>query len=86
MSRWLIKYYPVNPANNLEVFNLDVLDYEDYCSENYQNMVREKLDDYLDAVSRHGKDKESGYVYWNNSCLKIVEADDIKEALDNFFI
>ena len=82
MSRWLIKYCN---ETNLEVFNLNILDCEDNCLELYRDIVREKYNYYLEAVSRGSKDEGSGYVYYNNSCLKIVEAEDIKEALTNFF-
>lgn len=84
MSKWLIEYYPVHPAQHLEVHNLDVLEYEDYCSKNYQEEVKARLDYFNFAVYRHGF-IGNNMTYYNNSTLGIVEAETVKDALMIFF-
>ncbi len=84
MSKWLIEYYPIAPAHHLEVHNLDVLKYKDYCSKNYQADVKARLDYFDFAVAKHGI-IGSHMIYYDNSILKIIEADTIKDALMIFF-
>ena len=84
MSKWLIEYYPIAPAHHLEVHNLDVLKYEDYCSKNYQADVKARLDYFDSAITKHGI-IGSHITYYNNSILEIIEADTVKDALMIFF-
>lgn len=84
MSRWLIKWYPIEPAEQLTVTNLDVLDCKNYCSKRYQEDVQVELDEYsIGAARSHTKDGE--YVYYNNRTMRIIETDDILDAVNKFF-
>lgn len=90
MSRWLIKYYPVNPAQCLKAFNLDILDVKDYCSMYYQNEVKMEYEEYLEGLMRSfGEyleviEKTNLIIYYNNKTMMITEADDIIGAISNF--
>lgn len=80
MSRWLIKWYPIEPAQHLTVINLDVLDDKDYCSKNYQQDVKYELEELLSA-----RVKTRSYYACNNKWMRIIEVDSMKEAIDIFF-
>ena len=84
MSKWLIQYYPIAPAHHLEVHNLDVLEYKDYCSKNYQEEVKSRLDYFNFAVTKRGV-IDSNMTHYNNSTLGIIEADTVKDAIMIFF-
>ena len=80
MSIWLVKYYPVAPAQELKIYNLDVLNCDDYCSKAYQELVKSELEEYELGLSRDSIDT-FGYVHYNNKNMKIVSAGDIKGVL-----
>ena len=84
MSRWLIKWYPIEPAQQLTVTNLDVLDCKNYCSKRYQENVQLELDEYsIGAARKHIKDGE--YVCYNNRIMRIIETDGVLDAINKFF-
>ena len=84
MNRWLIKWYPIDPAQQLTVTNLDVLNYKDYCSKKYQEIVQLELDEYsFGAARKHIKDGE--YVYYNNRTMRIIKTDSVLDAINKFF-
>lgn len=84
MSRWLIKWYPIEPAEQLTVTNLDVLDCKNYCSKRYLEDVQVELDEYsIGAARRHTKDGE--YVHYNNRTMRIIETDSVLDAVNKFF-
>lgn len=84
MSRWLIKWYPIEPAEQLTVTNLDVLDCKNYCSKRYREDIQVELDEYsIGAARRHTKDGE--YVYYNNRTMRIIETDSVLNAINKFF-
>lgn len=83
MSKWLIKLYPIEPAEQLTVTNLDVLDCKNYCSKRYQEYVQVELDEYSIGARRHNKDGE--YVYYNNRTMRIIETDGVLDAINKFF-
>lgn len=84
MSKWLIKYYPVKPAQSLTVYNLDVLDVPDYCSKYYQEMVHDELIEYKEAIGKHGFSKD-GIIHYNNKSMMLINEDHIRDALKIFF-
>lgn len=84
MSRWLIKYYPIKPAQNLSVWNLDILDCDDYCSPYYSRYVSSELLEYETAITRNGSN-EKGYTHYNNKAMCIIEADKVDIAINQFF-
>lgn len=75
MSRYLIRWYPVKPWDNLKIVNLDALDKNEEAQLAYS--------EYLDAVDRRGLDKY-GKVGFNNSWLSVIEADNAVLASDIF--
>lgn len=88
MSKWLIKYYPVKPAQSLEVYNLDVLDIEDYCSPFYQSIVKSKLEEFKEGCIRHNINKISPnakYINYNDCRIGIVESENVLDAINKFF-
>ena len=84
MSKWLIKYYNITPAQSFTVFNLDVLDYEDYCSKNYKEEVQAEFDEYKLGVDRHGLDS-NGKTAYNNKFMQVIESPTVLDAIDIFF-
>lgn len=82
MSKWLVKYYPVTPAQQLQIYNLDVLDCDNYCSKPYQELVKSELEEYELGLKRNYCD---GWVHYNNKNMKIVKADNIKGVLTDIF-
>lgn len=84
MSRWLIKWYPIEPAEQLTVTNLDVLDCKNYCSKRYQEDVQVELDEYSIGAAR-GHTKDGEYVYYNNKTMRIIETDSVLDAINKFF-
>lgn len=89
MSEWLIELYIDFPAQQLIAWNLDVIDYEIhpsavYPSSVYREFVKSKLSEYKHWIGKLGM-PERGYVCYDSAYHYIVEADDIKEAIDRFF-
>jgi len=82
--RWLIKWYPIAPAQQLTVTNLDVLDCKNYCSKKYQEDVQKELDEYdICAVRKIAKDGE--YMHYNNKTMRIIETVSALDAINKFF-
>lgn len=84
MGKWLIKYYPVEPAQSLLVYNIDVLDIEDYDSKFYQELVRLELKEYRAAIGRNGM-SSSGYTSYNNEMMALISAEKVSDAIQKFF-
>lgn len=82
MSKFLIRYYPIYPAQSIEVFQLDVLDREDYSSKNYQEFVRDILEDYNCALECHPQSIVNGVLFYNNCSWSIEECQDIGTAIE----
>lgn len=82
MSKWLVKYYPISPAQELKIYNLDVLDCDDYCSKQYQDSVRSELEEYNIGLKRTGL--HDGFTHYNNKNMIIIEAGEIKDVLKEF--
>lgn len=85
MAKWLIKWYPIEPAQNLTVYNLDVLEFEDYCSKVYQNEVWDELSEYKLGTRRRGFSINNDCVFYNNKAMLIVESESVKEAIKEFW-
>lgn len=89
---WLIKYYPVEPAQELVVYNLDVLDCDDYCSKSYQEEVEAIKTGYDVARDRYLRNHitPGKMVPWNNCWLMISDkkfvGDAVNEFWDNLYI
>lgn len=81
--RWLIKWYPIAPAQQLTVTNLDVLDCKNYCSKKYQEYVQTELDEYGIGARMNAKDGE--YIHYNNKTMRIIETVSALDAADKFF-
>jgi hypothetical protein len=85
MGRFLIKYYPIQPAQNFEVINLDVLNVKDYCSKNYQEKVKNHYEEYLSALHNKHCVKKGELIAYNNSWYGIFEAVTVEGAISKFF-
>lgn len=82
MRRYLIKYYPVYPYDELMVVDLDVLKDEFSTKsilENRREMVQQLYDIYQFALTR--KHVFKNIVRYNNSNWWIVEAENAIEAV-----
>lgn len=82
--RWFIKWYPIAPAQQLTVTNLDVLDCENYCSKKYQEDVQTELDEYNICAARWNT-KDGEYIYYNNKTMRIIETVSALDAINKFF-
>ena len=78
-----------DPAfKDLEIYNLEVLDVEDYCSPFYQSIVRSKLEEFEEGCRRHNVNKispNSKYINYNNCRIGTVESENVLDAINNFF-
>lgn len=83
MSKYLLKLYPVAPAQHFQVWNLDVLEDHDYCSKTYQEEVRAELNEY--EIGLYTVGIRHGVVSYNNKSMKIVEANFMQKAIEQFF-
>ncbi len=88
MSRYLISYYPVYPVEEVNIYDLDALKFEDGTS---LKGVKKKLKWNLLHTIRDGAHRVGGYVnngifftYNNNSTHFIVTADNVRDALDQW--
>lgn len=84
MQKWLIKWYPVSPAQALNVFNLEVLEVDNYCSSDYQDMVQFEFNEYNWGFERCHANPED-LVYFNNKVMYLISGHELKEAIDIFF-
>lgn len=83
MKKWLCMFYPVYPAERLEIHDLSILDYDDHLLKTQQDKLRIYLDMYNFAKERHRVDK-SGIVMYNNSNWLIVEAESMFGVMNKF--
>lgn len=88
MSKFLISYYPVYPAEEVNVYDLDALKFEDGTS---LKGVKKILKYNLLYTIRDGAHRVGGYInngifftYNNNSTHFIVTADNVRDALDKW--
>lgn len=84
MSKWLIKYYPVEPAQSLLVYNIDVLNIEDYGSKFYQELVHLELKEYKAAIGRNGI-SSNGHTSYNDEIMALISAEKVSDAIQKFF-
>ena len=78
--KWLIKWYPNGIHQWLTVYDLNVLDECDPISKNYQQDIRDELNELLASRVKIGS-----YYARNNKWMRIIEVDSLKEAVDIFF-
>lgn len=85
-TKWLIRYYPVEPHQQLKVYNLEPLDIPDYDFDDYLDTIRARLDEYEFALKMgHHKKEGSSIVGFNNCWIAVIEAYHAWEATNKFF-
>ena len=84
-TKWLIKYYPVAPHQELEVHSLEPLDIPDYKFADYQETLRDRLDEYELALKTGHHKKEGSIVGFNNCWIAVIEAYHSWDAVNKFF-
>lgn len=88
MSKFLISYYPVYPAEKVNIYDLDALKFEDGTS---LKGVKKQLKQILLCTIYDGMHRVGGYVnkgiffaYSNNSMHFVVTAANVRDALDQW--
>ena len=85
MSKFLVSYYPVYPAEEMRIYNLDVLKTSGESHKNWRAMVREEFNSLIYSACRHHKFwtvDDAISTYNNNSTLWYIEADNCKQAIE----
>lgn len=85
MSKFLVSYYPVYPAEEMRIYNLDVLKTSGESHKNWRAMVREEFNSLIYAACRHHKFytlRDAITTYNNNSNYWFIEAYDNKDAIN----
>ena len=85
MSKFLVKFYPVYPCEEMRIYDLDVLKTSGESSENWRALVREEFNSIIYAACRHHKFytlSEAITTYNNNSNYWFIEADGCKQAVE----
>ena len=85
-TKWLIRYYPVSPHQELKVYNLEPLDIPDYDFDDYHlDIIKARLDEYELALKTGHIKKEGSIVGFNNCWIAVIEAYHAWEATNKFF-
>lgn len=85
MSKFLVRFYPVYPCEELLIYDLDVLKTSGETHKNWRAMVREEFNSIIYSACRH-------HTFWtvddaitthnNNSNYWLIEADNSKQAVE----
>lgn len=85
MVKFLVKYYPVYPAEEMCIYSLDVLKTSGETHKNWRALVREEFNSIIYAACRHHNFytlRDAITTYNNNSNYWLIEADDSKQAVE----
>lgn len=85
MSKFLVKYYPVYPAEEMQIYNLDILKTSGGSLKNWRAMVREEFNSIIYSACRHHKFwtvDDAITTHNNNSNYWLIEADNSKQAVE----
>lgn len=85
MSKFLVKYYPVYPCEEMRICNLDILKTSGETHKNWRSYVREEFNSIIYAACRHHKFytlRDAITTYNNNSNYWFIEADNWKQVAE----
>lgn len=85
MSKFLVRFYPVYPCEELLIYGLDVLKTSGETHKNWRAMVREEFNSIIYSACRHHKfwTVDDAITTHNNNCnYWLIEADNIKQAVE----
>lgn len=85
MSKFLVRFYPVYPCEELLIYDLDVLKTSGETHNNWRAMVREEFNSIIYSACRHHKFwtvNDAISTYSNNSTYWYIEADSCKHVVE----
>lgn len=85
MSKFLVRFYPVYPCEELLIYDLDVLKTSGETHNNWRAMVREEFNSIIYSACRHHKFwtvNDAISTYNNNSTYWYIEADSCKHVVE----
>ena len=85
MSKFLVRFYPVYPCEELLIYDLDVLKTSGGPHKNWRAMVRAEFNSIIYSACRHHKFwtvNDAICTYNNNSTYWYIEADSCKHVVE----
>lgn len=85
MSKFLVRFYPVYPCEELLIYGLDVLKTSGKTHKNWRAKVRAELDSIIYSACRHHKfwtANDAISTYNNNSTYWYIEANSCKHVVE----
>lgn len=85
MSKYLVKYYPVFPCEEMKICNLEVLRTSGKTHKNWRSYIREEFNSFIYAACRHHKFytlRDAITTHNNNSNYWFIEADNGKDVIN----
>lgn len=85
MSKFLVRFYPVYPCEELCIYDLDILKTRGETHERWRARVREEFNSIIYSACRHHKFwtmDDAICTYNNNSTYLYIEADSCKHVVE----